>query len=481
MSDLEKVPSRTDEGAIAPGTPLVLDVSASTLDRNYLMGGSPWRLLKLAGGARASIDEWKETGVVGPGQGRLARTLANQGFVHPRFESTLTLDDVDVVIPVKDDVSSLRVLLSQLTGAHVTVVDDASVNPVLIREVSKSFGAHYLQLEKNLGPAGARNAGARATSRAFLWFIDMDVTVSDVTAVAQRLLNAFVDPLVTVCAPRVRGTGGSGLRNHFELNFSPLDMGPSSALVVPGARVGYLPSACMMVRRSAFGEGFDETLRVGEDVDFVWGQSDAGRLVRYDADVVVTHRARTNWRAWWRQRVSYGESSAALAKRHGNRLAPLRADRWTLASWIAFLVGQPLIGGRIIRVAREQLRDRLADDTDDRDAVAGAVVTKGIMGAGGPLARSAVRTFGPLLLLLALHPKLRKRALTIYAAGTLWRWRGSRFSPADLPLGMADDAAYSVGVVRGAVKHKSLIPLKPDITKSTIGLRDVLGLEKPKA
>jgi mycofactocin glycosyltransferase len=479
VSDLEKATSPTDEGLIAPGTRIVLDSSVSLLDRNYIMGGSPWKLLKLAGAARSSIEQWRDQGVVGPGQGRLARTLTNQGFVHPRFESDLSLRDVDVVIPVKNDVSSLRVLLGQLSGANVTVVDDASTNPVLIREVAAAFGANFMQLPKNLGPAGARNAGARATTREFIWFIDMDVTIDDVLGVAQRLLSTFVDPLVSVSAPRVRGSGGSGLRNHFELSFSPLDMGPESALVVPGARVGYLPSACMMVRRSAFGDGFDESLRVGEDVDFVWRQSDAGHLVRYEADVVVTHRARTNWKAWWRQRVSYGESSAALANKHGDRLTPLRADRWTFASWVAFLFGQPLIGSRVIRVAREQLKERLSEDTDDRDAVASAVVTKGIMGAGGPLARSAVRTFGPLLLLLALHPKLRRRALMVYAIGTLWRWRGTKFSPADLPLAMADDAAYSVGVVRGAIKQKNLTPLTPTITKSTIGLRDVLGLEKP--
>ncbi len=478
MNELEKVPASSDPGFIAPGTRVSLDPGATLLNHRYIMGGSPWRLLKLAGGAASAVENFRDHGVVAAGQSRLARTLINQGFVHPHFPPELSLDDVDIVIPMKDDVTCLQSLLSQLSGAHVTVVDDASSNPVLIREVSNSYGVQFIQLEKNLGPAGARNVGARATTREFIWFIDMDILIENVADTARRLLSAFRDPLVSVCAPRVIGSGGKGLRNQFEITYSPLDMGATSSLVVPGARVGYLPSACLMVRRSTFGEGFDESLRVGEDVDFIWRQSDAGHLVRYDADVVVTHRARTRWGSWWRQRVSYGESSAALAKKHGRRLSPLRADRWTITSWLAFLFGQPLLGARIIHVAREQLQARLEGNDDDRRSVASSVVTKGITGAGGPLARSTVRTFGPLLLLLALHPKLRSKALLVFFTGTLWRFKGSKLDPRDIPLAIADDAAYSVGVFRGALKHKSIIPLKPDITKSTIGLRDVLGLEK---
>ena len=57
------------------------------------------------------------------------------------------------------------------------------------------------------------------------------------------------------------------------------------------------PSACLLVRRASFGDGFDETFRHGEDVDFVWRLHDHGWLVRYVADVVVTHRA-TELVAW---------------------------------------------------------------------------------------------------------------------------------------------------------------------------------------
>ncbi len=42
---------------------------------------------------------------------------------------------------------------------------------------------------------------------------------------------------------------------------------------------------------------------------------------------------------------------------------------------------------------------------------------------------------------------------------------------------MVDDAAYGVGLLTGAVKSHTLKALTPKITKSTLGFRDVLGLQ----
>ena len=254
-------------------------------------------------------------------------------------------------------------------------------------------------------------------------------------------------------------------------------MGTRSGLVVPGGPIGYVPGACLVVRRSAFGEGFDEMLRVGEDVDLVWRLSDRGWLVRYMADVVVIHRARGTWRDWWDQRVSYGASSSDLAQRYGSRLAPLRPDVWTLVAWASVLAAKPMIGARVVRVARGALRARLAHNTDDADHVSSEVVTKGMVRAGGPLARGVVRTFGPLVLLATLQPKLRRRALLVFALGTAWRWRRTEFHASDVPLALADDLAYSVGVAQGAWRRRSLKALTPHITKSSLSVRALLGLK----
>ena len=480
MSQLiAQAPSPVD-APIAVGTLVRIDSESKFLDRDYLTGGAPWKLLRLPGGSKTVAQSWINGARIQPGQERFARTLVNQGMLHPIYESRVDVEQIDVVIPVYNDISRVSRLLTLLSDFHVTIVDDASSNPALLAEIVSTFGQSLVRLEENVGPGGARNAGLRSTSRQFVWFIDDDVTVSEALNVAARLFCQFNDPMVSCVAPRVRGSGGDSLRDKFELRFSPLDMGARPQIVVPGGPVGYLPSACMMVRRSAVGAGFDPTLRIGEDVDLVWRLHDQGWLVRYLADVVVTHRARTSWSAWWQQRVQYGVSSGELAKRHPGRLAPLRVDPWTLVAWGTVFIGRPSFGARIISVNSEALIERLEDSADEPEHVAREVVAKGMVKSGGPLARAAVRTFGPLLLLFALHPKLRRRVLALFVVGTAWRWRKTQLHPLDVPVAIADDVAYSLGVAKGAIKSRSLATMTPDITKSSVTLRKVLGISVQK-
>jgi len=469
---------QSERSPVAPGTRVALDPEAVFLDRNFLAGGAPWRLLRLPGSSLEVARRWQGGDAVRPGEEQFARTLIRQGLLHPIYEHESTLDDVDVVIPVRNNVNSLASLLVELEGLHVTVVDDGSVKPVLVRECVAQFGAELVRLERNVGAGGARNAGAGATKRPFLCFIDDDVSLKDPRHVLSRLRAQFTDHELGACAPRVRGAEGTSARDRFEQRFGPLDMGARSGLVVPNGPVSYVPTACLMVRREAFGVGFDEELRLGEDVDFVWRLVDHDWLVRYLADVEVTHRARPNWRRWIQQRAQYGSSSSELAVRHGDRLAPLRADPWTLVAWTSLLARNPTLAARITKVSRDALQERFTDQAEDPRALANDVIARTMVRSGAPLSRALVRTYGPLLLLAALHPRLRRPVLGVFAVGTAWRWRHQHLHVRDIPLAIADDAAYGVGVFLGAWRTRSLTALRPKITKSSLTLRDVLGLDK---
>jgi mycofactocin system glycosyltransferase len=458
-------------------TAVTLHDNAKLLDRDFIAGGSPWRLLRLPGASMTVARRWRDGAHVRAGEQRLARTLVQQGVVRPLFQGPLALEDIDVIIPVHDDIAPLRALLAQLRGLHVTIVDDASSDPTLLSEIARQFDATLIRLEKNLGPGGARNAGALATSRALLWFLDDDVEIDDAPEVLRRLSVQFQDPMIAACAPRIRGAHGATIRDRFEERFSPLDLGPHAGLVMPGAQVTYVPSACLVVRRTAFGEGFDETLRLGEDVDLVWRLHERGWLVRYLAEVVVTHRARTTWRTWFAQRVGYGASAGALATRHGERIAPVRSDVWTLAAWGALLARRPLIAARIVGVVRNRVKLRVAAHSDAPDVLANEVVTRGMLASAGPLARALVRTFGPGLLLLALVPRFRRQTLGVFALGTAWRFRHQRPHLGDVPLALLDDAAYCVGVAKGAIEQRSFAALTPRVIRSSVRVRDVLGLK----
>jgi len=100
-------------------------------------------------------------------------------LLHPLYRSEAKVDDVDVVVPVHDDIDSLRALLESLSELHVTVVDDASSDAQAVAKCAQRFGADIVRLEENLGPGSARNAGAQHTTRPLLWFIDVDVTLDN--------------------------------------------------------------------------------------------------------------------------------------------------------------------------------------------------------------------------------------------------------------------------------------------------------------
>lgn len=473
MGELSNDAPAPVEAPLASDTAVIMLGNSKVVDRHFIVGGSPWRLLKLAGGSVEVVRRWQSGGHVRAGEQRLARTLTQQGVIRPVFHGPLEVEDIDVVIPVRDDIATLRTLLAQLRGFHVTVVDDASLDPVLLSEIASHFDVNLVRLDVNHGPGGARNAGARVTSRPLLCFIDADVELHDARATLQRLSVQFQDPLIGACVPRIVGVRAATLRDRFEERFSPLDLGEREGLVKPGADINFVPSACLMVRRAAFGDGFDESLRRGEDVDLVWRLHDHGWLVHYNPALIVEHRARTNWRSWFAQRIGYGESAAALATRHPTRLAPVRFDVWSLAAWCSLVAGRPMIALRIASVVRRQIKSRVSE-SDEPDVIANEVLRRAMLSGGGAFARSLVRNYGPLLLMLALIKRLRRPALIIFALGTAWRFRHQRPRPLDVPLVVLDDAAYCVGVTKGVIHHRSLKALTPSVSPSSLRLRDFL-------
>src|SRR5690606_41242420 len=109
------------------------------------------------------------------------------------------------------------------------------------------------------------------------------------------------------------------------------DRGARPGLARPGGRLGFVPTATLLVRVAAVeGDAFDEELRLGEDVDFVWRLDDRGRHVRYEPAARVAHTARLRPTDWARRRHEIGTSAADLARRHPGRLAPARPSAWNL-------------------------------------------------------------------------------------------------------------------------------------------------------
>jgi hypothetical protein len=222
--------------------------------------------------------------------------------------------------------------------------------------------------------------------------------------------------------------------------------------------VGYLPSAALMVRRSSF-TGFDETLRTGEDVDLVWRLIDHGWAVNYDARVSVRHRARTTWSSWISQRVNYGESASVLASRHRDAYAALRLD----ATLTGSLISMGLAPWRSVLGIWTTLERRYVRQLPDDPEVARELARFAMWNHSRGLARGLMRSYLPLVVIALIPKRTRKLAGLIVALSFVGRVTSPR-DLRDVPLMVADDAAYSAGVWRGVWRSKSLAAVRPAIT-----------------
>jgi mycofactocin system glycosyltransferase len=287
-------------------------------------------------------------------------------------------------------------------------------------------------------------------------FVDTDVDLQP--GWLDGLLWHFDDLRVGFVAPRVAGgpaaEGGDERVARYEARHSPLDLGPDPGRISVGTRVSYVPAAAVLVRRAAFDDvgGFDPDLRWGEDVDLVWRLDAAGWRGRYEPGVVVHHHPRPTWMALARQRRAYGESAAALAGIHGNAVAPVRTNVWSLASWGLAAAGRPF----------------------SAVAVAGATTAALVPKLRGVPAADSVRlaASGHLLAGKWLATALRRTWLPALVIGSIWsrrvRWATTAaIAPALLdggPARLFDDGAYSVGVWRGVLARRRVAPLLPAIT-----------------
>jgi mycofactocin system glycosyltransferase len=234
---------------------------------------------------------------------------------------------------------------------------------------------------------------------------------------------------------------------------SPLDRGPREGAVRARSRVPFVPGAALVVRRTVLEDlgGFDEALRYGEDVDFVWRIVARGLAVRYEPSSSVEHPPRPTIGAWLRQRFDYGSSAAPLARRHPGALAPVAVSAWSASAWALTAAGSPLLGTGVAAATTALLAPRLTA-LQHPWAEAVRLAGSGHLHAGAQLASAVRRTWWPLALVAAAGSRRARRAMAL------------AFAPTALePLRILDDVAYGAGVWAGCVRERSLAALVPDL------------------
>ena len=141
---------RPPPGGLPEGARVVLDGRTSAWARRaLLLGGSPWRVLRLGEPARDLLIRLQEAGAAGVEPvGRTDRAVADRlverGFAHPVAVPRPPRADADVavVVPAYGRPEALAACLGAVAGAaEVVVVDDASPDPGAIRRVAAAHGA----------------------------------------------------------------------------------------------------------------------------------------------------------------------------------------------------------------------------------------------------------------------------------------------------------------------------------------------------
>ncbi|MFK7918656.1 MAG: hypothetical protein AB8G14_11295 [Ilumatobacter sp.] len=400
-------------------------------DGRAVLAGSPLRMFRLTSAGADVVDCIERGEHV---ESTLIDRLVDAGAIHPVAEhpAAFTAADITIVTP-------------QLGGSVVSdgriTIDDSSIPPLA--------GATE-RLGVNRGPAAARNAGRRHVNTPLVAFFDADVDqrFDDLTTDAAAewwapLLAHFDDPNVGLVAPRVLGDATSSL-----------DLGAEPGRVSAGTRVSYVPAAAILVRVAAFDDvgGFDEQLRFGEDVDFVWRLADARWRCRYEPSVTVTHHPRATLRARLSQQVGYGSSSAPLAMRHPSALAPMRTSIWTAGVWGLVALGQPVAAVGLASANAALVARTLPDVAASTIA---RIAVRSQLRAGLQTAEATRRVWWPFVALVAL---VSRRARWVAIAAIAARPRRTLL-----------DLAFGWGVWGGVIKHRTLGPILPRIVSTRSG------------
>jgi len=406
-----------------------------------VVAGSPLRLFRASAAGESVFAAIEANEDIGPST--LIDRLLDAGAIHPTTNrpmpralpgpavgpassvETRSVDNATANFATSD----VTVVTPQFGGAvhddgRITV-DDGS-NPSLQNAT--------IRLPINKGPAAARNAARPLIDTPLVAFVDSDVLLED-RQWLERMIAHFDDPRVGLVAPRILGEENS-----------PLDMGTEPARIRAGTRVSYVPGAVIVVRVAAFDSvgGFDEGLRFGEDVDFVWRLDEAGWRCRYEPTGTAWHEPRPTFAAKMKQHAAYGTSAAPLAIRHPGALTPTRMNGWTAIVWLLVGAGYPIVAATTAVGTAAALVPKLPG-LPARTSL--TLASRGHLAAGTQLAAAIRRVWWPLVLAVSL---VSKRVRWIGLAAIL---ASVRTTPTDV--------AYGWGVWKGMRRHRTWAPIIP--------------------
>ncbi len=431
---------------------------------NGVLAGSPLTFFGVTDAGSKILDAIENNSNLPLNHAQLTDRLLATGAVHPVPENPAALSDITVVIPAfvtnTESHAFLQELVTSLVGLTIIIVDDASPHPV---DVGR---AHVIRHNINKGPAAARNTGIAAVTTKVVACIDTDVMVT--TEQVATLAAYVIDSDVGAVAPRITSVNDGTFIGEFEFHHSPLDLGSVPALVRPMSRVSYLPATvlvCNVQILQSLG-GFDDSIRMGEDVDLVWRFIENGISCRYVPSIECPHKARQSIRKMLKQRYDYGTSAALLDARHPRAASPLRAHALLLVTAVSVLMGYLYLAIILVVPTLAYFVFSLRS-TSIPIKTRIQLAWKALTSTTRLLARAIMRAWWPLFF-VASFVSLRLGAMFTFSAfvpplvGLVRNKPGHPFRY--LVVRILDGMAYGTGVWVGALRAHSLRCLLPVIT-----------------
>ena len=489
-------PACSGPGGVTPlpsGFRIELDPGTKQLSDGSLFGGSPARVMRLTPAGAAALAELRAGPVRSAAAGLLARRLTDAGLAHPAPARPVAADQppaasVTVVIPVRDRAAMLASCLAA-TGTRypVIVIDDGSADPDEIAAIAARHGADVRRRLASGGPSVARNTGLAGLDTDLIAFLDSDcLPPPDWVG---RLIPHFADPLVAAVAPRIVHVAEPAAQRlavpvpapvRYAAVCGSLDLGPQPARVRPAGRVGYVPTAALVVRRSALtsvaaGGPFDPALRYGEDVDLIWRLHEAGWRIRYEPFVQVPHDGPVSWAGLLERRFRYGTSAAPLARRHPSNMAPLVLQPWPGLTVAALLARRPAAAAAGWAAAWYDLTTALRRAGVPADGTPVATLTA-VRQTWLGIGRYATQFGAPAVALALARPGGKSAAkrwgrraaaasLLLGPALNAYAERKPELDPLTFTLAhIADDLCYGAGVWIGCLRERTLAPVKPALS-----------------
>jgi mycofactocin glycosyltransferase len=244
------------------------------------------------------------------------------------------LDDADyppvsVIIPVRNRPQEISACLDSLRGLdypadklEIIVVDDASEDgtPQIVARYPE---VRLLRRAKRRQASFCRNRAAEIARGEILAFIDSDCLAAPTWL--KELVPAFRDPSLGALGGLVDAASQENGLDRYEKVKSALKIGTGFRRSEQTDRFFYVPTCNCLVRRDAFLNlgGFQETLYVGEDVDFCWRLQDAGYTLEYRPMGRVAHKHRNRLTPFFARRFDYGTSEPMLQQLHASRVKTL--------------------------------------------------------------------------------------------------------------------------------------------------------------